>query len=228
MSTTDKPTWQLAEQICEVPAVDEAIRTFLEDNTGDNAIGLVLAVLEHQAATEAAKATGTAGELPPLPDPLEINWPELNSNALGCGVEDRGIRDSYDAAEYGWQNGVDKAIERVPEAIYDADQMREYGQQCAEAARQPAPVLAVKTWRERWQEIFKMLPPVYSVDACMFMRNEIEDLRAALAATAAPVLSDAEAKTILWLADDMVKHRLYKSHIAELLRSVVTATRSQP
>ena len=75
--------------------------------------------------------------LPPLPDPLEINWPELNSNALGCGVEDRGIRDRYDAAEYGWQDGVDKAIERVPESIYDADQMREYGQQCAESARQP-------------------------------------------------------------------------------------------
>ena len=52
----NKPTWQLAEQICEVPAVDEAIRTFVEDNTGDNAIGVVLAVLEHQAATEAAKA----------------------------------------------------------------------------------------------------------------------------------------------------------------------------
>ena len=64
--------------------------------------------------------------LPPLPEPYEIDWPELHSQALGCGVEDRNIRDRYEAAEYGWQNGVDKATERVPEEIFTADQMREY------------------------------------------------------------------------------------------------------
>jgi len=67
-----------------------------------------------------------AGEYPPLPEPLEIDWPELHSQALGCGVEDRGLRDRYECAEYGWQDGVDKAVECVPDELYDADQMRAY------------------------------------------------------------------------------------------------------
>lgn len=70
----------------------------------------------------------------PLPEPLEIDWPELNSQALGCGVEDRNIHDRYEAAEYGWQDGVDKAVERVPEEIFDADQLTEYGNARATAA----------------------------------------------------------------------------------------------
>lgn len=65
-------------------------------------------------------------ELPELPEPMEIIWPELHSHALGCGVEDRGIHDRYEAAEYGWQDGVDKAAECVPEDIYDADTLRSY------------------------------------------------------------------------------------------------------
>lgn len=80
------------------------------------------------APCSAAAAAPGASKLPPLPEPLEIDWPELHSQALGCGVEDRGIRDRYEAAEYGWQDGVDKAAERVPEQIFDADQMREYAQ----------------------------------------------------------------------------------------------------
>jgi len=61
-----------------------------------------------------------------LPEPLEIDWPELHSQALGCGVEDRGLHNRYECAEYGWQDGVDKCAERVPEQIFDADQMRAF------------------------------------------------------------------------------------------------------
>jgi hypothetical protein len=77
-------------------------------------------------ATPQADAAPLVDGLPPLPAPLEIEWPELHSQALGCGVEDRGIHDRYEAAEYGWQDGVDRAAERVPEEIFTADQMREY------------------------------------------------------------------------------------------------------
>lgn len=80
--------------------------------------------LYEMAATKAEVAP--AGEYPPLPEPLEIDWPELHSQALGCGVEDRGLRDRYECAEYGWQDGVDKAVECVPDELYDADQMRTY------------------------------------------------------------------------------------------------------
>lgn len=90
---------------------------------------LILVGLPEQIAKllpAAANKAAEEGELPALPDALEIDWPEMHSQALGCGVEDRSIHDRYEAAEYGWQDGVDKAIERVPSEIYDADQMREY------------------------------------------------------------------------------------------------------
>jgi hypothetical protein len=87
----------------------------------------LLAFIGSPRSTPSAPAVdGARGELPPLPDPIEIDWPTLNSSALGCGVEDRNIRDRYDAAEYGWQDGVDKAAECVPEQLFTAEQMREY------------------------------------------------------------------------------------------------------
>jgi len=61
-----------------------------------------------------------------LPEPLEIDWPELHSQALGCGVEDRDLHNRYECAEYGWQDGADKCAERVPEQIFDADQMHAF------------------------------------------------------------------------------------------------------
>ena len=72
----------------------------------------------------------------PLPEPMEINWPTLNSNALGCGVEDRNIRDRYQAAEYGWENGLDKAVECVPEKIYTEDDLRTLLSAAAALAKQ--------------------------------------------------------------------------------------------
>jgi hypothetical protein len=39
----------------------------------------------------------------------EENIPEYNAHAMGCGLEDRGITDRYEAMRYGWE----KAIERM-------------------------------------------------------------------------------------------------------------------
>lgn len=83
-------------------------------------------------------------ELPPLPEPLEISWPELHRGALGCGVEDRNLCDRYRAAEYGWEDGVGKAIECVPGKIYDADQMQEYARAALRAYGQRAAVAVLK------------------------------------------------------------------------------------
>ena len=44
-------------------------------------------------------------------EPVEIDWPEYNADAMGCGLEDRCITDRYDAMRYGW----DEAIERCAE-----------------------------------------------------------------------------------------------------------------
>lgn len=91
----------------------------------------------------------TAPNLPPLPDPLEIDWPELHSQALGCGVEYRGIRDRYEAAAYGWESGVDKAIERVPEQIFNAEQMHAYALAAYQAGRDAGLEEAAKL-NEQW------------------------------------------------------------------------------
>jgi hypothetical protein len=77
------------------------------------------------ASVDAQPASGV-GDLPPLPAPIEIQWPELHSQALGCGVEDRNLHDRYECAEYGWQDGVDRAASCVPDDIYTSEQMHEY------------------------------------------------------------------------------------------------------
>lgn len=79
-------------------------------------------------------------KLPELPAPFEPEWPDLNPHALGCGVEDRGIVSRYEAAEYGFQDGVDKAAQCVPEDIYTGEQMRAYAEEAvrqALAAQEP-------------------------------------------------------------------------------------------
>jgi hypothetical protein len=77
-------------------------------------------------------------KLPELPAPFEPEWPDLNPHALGCGVEDRGIVSRYEAAEYGFQDGVDKAAQCVPEDVYTGEQMRAYADQAAQDARSTA------------------------------------------------------------------------------------------
>lgn len=115
--------------------------------------GVALAASGGNAAQDGAVTD--YGTLPELPEPLEINWPTLNSNALGCGVEDRGLHDRYECAAYGWEDGVDRAIECVPEAIYDADQMREYGKACAAAsAPNAALVAALRKIKQNETEVF--------------------------------------------------------------------------
>lgn len=38
-----------------------------------------------------------------------------NSSAMGCGLEDQGISDRYESAEYGWNQCMNKIIELMPE-----------------------------------------------------------------------------------------------------------------
>ena len=48
------------------------------------------------------------------------NEPQYHAEGMGCGLEDRGIADRYDACRYGW----DEAMERVyGEVIPCADEL---------------------------------------------------------------------------------------------------------
>lgn len=117
------------------------------------------------AATEAAKATGTAGELPPLPEPTASSTHGSHLYSL-----DKMLSYARAAIHKQWCSEV------------NCDAVRE---ELAElkAARQPAPV-AIKTWQERVK---------HTDDATAMQRRsivardeEIADLRAALAARSQP------------------------------------------
>lgn len=121
-----------------------------------------------QAATEAAKATGTAGELPTLPD-------------------------AFGVLHYNRATGFAGRLQG-----YTADQMRTYGQACAEAARQPAPVAdqlklicAGFSWRTDGDSNVladRIEHHIRDLKAGIKARDTvIAERDAALAATAAPV-----------------------------------------
>lgn len=46
---------------------------------------------------------------------IEINWPEYHYSGMGCGLEDRGIHDRYDAMLYGWTCAVERCVEAIPD-----------------------------------------------------------------------------------------------------------------
>ena len=51
----------------------------------------------------------------------ELTFPEYNSEAIGCGVEDRGRIDRYEGAEYGYNLACDEMMQNInachPETI---------------------------------------------------------------------------------------------------------------
>lgn len=82
-------------------------------------------------------APSVASVAPELPEPFDMDMPELHIVGLSCGVEDRSIHDRYEAAEYGWRECYDAFVQVIP-VVYTADQMRAYGQACAAAEREQA------------------------------------------------------------------------------------------
>jgi predicted RNA-binding Zn-ribbon protein involved in translation (DUF1610 family) len=43
-----------------------------------------------------------------LPGPVEIEYPEFSEQGMGCGLEDRGITDRYEAMRYGYDEALDQ------------------------------------------------------------------------------------------------------------------------
>lgn len=121
-----------------------------------------------QAATEAAKATSVAvGEIDADAEMAKVNH---DVELMGVGFLVDGKRCSLDRIT--WFNRPGDTWLPPPPGYP------------TEAARQPAPALPVKTWQERVGYPANALPANKIESA---MKQEIADLRAALAATAAPV-----------------------------------------
>lgn len=54
-------------------------------------------------------------ELAKQNEPVAINEPNYHYEAMGCGLEDRGITDRYEAMEYGWNCAIERMFEQLPE-----------------------------------------------------------------------------------------------------------------
>jgi len=48
----------------------------------------------------------------------EFEEPEYHVQGMGCGLEDHSIHDRYEAMAYGWDQAVERCIERIPEELY--------------------------------------------------------------------------------------------------------------
>ena len=128
---------------------------------------LVLHELKRLLALAAGQATAAQQGVAyaALPEPLEIDWPEFHSQALGCGVEDRGLHNRYECAEYGWQDGVDKCAERVPEQIFDADQMRAFADatHAIRASHGQAPAHVLHLVQDAFAEVAMAYPKAFAL-----------------------------------------------------------------
>ena len=50
-----------------------------------------------------------------VPEVVEFHWPEYHAEGMGCGLEDRGIRDRYEAMQHGWDCAIDRCTEAIPD-----------------------------------------------------------------------------------------------------------------
>lgn len=64
-------------------------------------------------AEKAITALRTALAEPAEQEAVEIEMPEYHSHGMGCGLEDRGITDRYEAMEYGWYEAIDRVKEEL-------------------------------------------------------------------------------------------------------------------
>ena len=60
-------------------------------------------------------AEALIAELAKQNEPVAINEPNYHYEAMGCGLEDRGITDRYEAMEYGWNCAIERMFEQLPE-----------------------------------------------------------------------------------------------------------------
>ncbi len=47
---------------------------------------------------------------PPDEEEPERDIPEYNAHAMGCGLEDQGITDRYQAMRYGWEQAMEAVV----------------------------------------------------------------------------------------------------------------------
>jgi hypothetical protein len=49
----------------------------------------------------------------PNGDPVEFDFPEYSHEGMGCGLEDRGITDRYEACQYGFNEAIESVARMI-------------------------------------------------------------------------------------------------------------------
>jgi hypothetical protein len=85
-----------------IEALESAIRVYEASSPS------VMTVERRQCVDAITALQSMQGEAEPFDD-----WPEYHYQAMGCGLEDRGITDRYEAMRYGWDQALDRVAERL-------------------------------------------------------------------------------------------------------------------
>lgn len=48
-----------------------------------------------------------------------VDYPEYHYQGMGCGLEDRGITDRYEACQYGWDEAIERCVGEVVEPLLE-------------------------------------------------------------------------------------------------------------
>lgn len=49
----------------------------------------------------------------------DLGYPEYHYQGMGCGLEDRGITDRYEAMQYGWDEAIERCASEVIDPIFE-------------------------------------------------------------------------------------------------------------
>lgn len=83
-----------------------------------NGLQHMRAVDKRNALNEAFKAMADVAPQPPaLGVEVEVEYPHFSDQGMGCGLEDRGITDRYEAMRYGWDEAMDRCAGEVVEPL---------------------------------------------------------------------------------------------------------------
>ncbi|MFT8445093.1 MAG: hypothetical protein ABF751_09800 [Acetobacter orientalis] len=125
--------------------------------------------------------------------------PVYHDQGMGCGLEDRGIHDRYEAMSYGWEQAMERACSEFPETTLLSDAQAQIAARDAEIARLNE---ELSVYRAGMHEL--IAKEVATLKAEIRERNEkIEQDNAALAKLSEQ-LEDAGAQKVINLLAKLV------------------------
>lgn len=90
---------------------------------------------DNRKAVDAAIRT-ISTPIPPCEDVETVDlseyMPEYHDQGMGCGLEDRGITDRYEAMGYGWDQALERVCSELPEMVRRTDMEAQVARVAAE------------------------------------------------------------------------------------------------